>query len=79
MLPRNEQSIFSLTWHRVILDEGEVLEYIATLSITNDDSSYYTEPAKSTSPSLLPSSFDKAMGSYWNSNPKQAYRFRQYC
>ena len=74
----NEKSIFSLTWHRVILDEGEVSHRIC-LCATNLNSSYYPEPAEPTSPGLLHSPFNEAMGDHRDSDPKQARRFRQHC
>jgi hypothetical protein len=74
----NEKSIFSLTWHRVILDEGEV-SYRICSSTTNLNSSYYPKPTKPTSPSVLRSPFNEAMGDYRDSYSKQARGFCQHC
>ena len=76
--PGKEKSIFSSTWHRVILDEGEV-SYRIYSSTTNLNSSYHPEPTKPTSPSVLRSPFNEAMGDHRDSYPKQARRFRQHC
>jgi hypothetical protein len=73
--PGNEKSIFSLIWHRVVLDEGREFHIIYS-STANLNSSYYPEPPKSNSSSMLRSPFDETMGDHWDSNSEQALRFR---
>ena len=71
----NEKSIFSLYWHRVVLDEGREPQRLR-LNTANSESSYYSKPTKSNHSSMLRSPLNATMGDLWYSHTKQARRFR---
>lgn len=73
-----DDTLFSYSWHRIVLDEGELFR----LSKSGEElnivlSTYYSEPSDFHGSGLLCSSCNKSMGNHWYPNPEPRYWSRK--